>query len=180
VKSMRRLGCVPHLLPSSPPHRCNSPYFFSPLSTVSNVVTNNAAAALIFPIAMDAAEQTGTDITLMSYCIMLGASASFMSPFGYTTNIMVYGPGGYKYKDFLIMGTPMQIVLWVLSVALLAQTAASSSPTWYIGWIATFVVLVVVAIASISSDLGGGLCKRLVTRKKKDNGGDDVASTASE
>mmetsp|Transcript_10992 Transcript_10992/g.24601 ORF Transcript_10992/g.24601 Transcript_10992/m.24601 type:complete len:1321 (-) Transcript_10992:427-4389(-) len=147
---------------------------------ISNVVTNNAAAALIFPIAMDAAEQTGTDITLMSYCIMLGASASFMSPFGYTTNIMVYGPGGYKYKDFLIMGTPMQIVLWVLSVALLAQTAASSSPTWYIGWIATFVVLVVVAIASISSDLGGSLCKRLVTRKKKDNGGDDVASTASE
>ena len=51
---------------------------------ISNIVTNNAAAALIFPIAMDAAEQTGIDVILMSYCVMLGASASFMSPFGYT------------------------------------------------------------------------------------------------
>jgi di/tricarboxylate transporter len=51
---------------------------------ISNIVTNNAAAALIFPIAMDAAEQTGIDVVLMSYCVMLGASASFMSPFGYT------------------------------------------------------------------------------------------------
>jgi di/tricarboxylate transporter len=51
---------------------------------ISNVVTNNAAAALLFPIAMDAAEQTGSDKVIMSYCLMLGASASFMSPFGYT------------------------------------------------------------------------------------------------
>jgi len=51
---------------------------------ISNVVTNNAAAALLFPIALDAAEQTGTDRLVMSYCLMLGASASFMSPFGYT------------------------------------------------------------------------------------------------
>ncbi len=51
---------------------------------ISNVVTNNAAAALIFPVAINAAEQTETDVTLMSYCVMLGASASFMSPFGYT------------------------------------------------------------------------------------------------
>jgi di/tricarboxylate transporter len=51
---------------------------------ISNIVTNNAAAALIFPIAMNAAEQIGSDVELMSYCVMLGASASFMSPFGYT------------------------------------------------------------------------------------------------
>lgn len=50
---------------------------------ISNVVTNNAAAALLFPIAMDAAEQTGADLVLMAYCLMLGASASFMSPYGY-------------------------------------------------------------------------------------------------
>jgi len=60
------------------------------------VVTNNAAAALIFPIAMNAAEQTGTDRLLMSYCVMLAASASFMSPYGYTTNLLVYQPGAYK------------------------------------------------------------------------------------
>jgi di/tricarboxylate transporter len=51
---------------------------------ISNIVTNNAAAALLFPIALDAAEQTGTDRIIMSYSLMLGASASFMSPFGYT------------------------------------------------------------------------------------------------
>jgi uncharacterized protein with PhoU and TrkA domain len=63
---------------------------------ISNVVTNNAAAALLFPIAMKAAEDTETDKKLMSYILMLGASASFMSPFGYTTNLLIYGPGGYK------------------------------------------------------------------------------------
>eukprot|EP00980_Cylindrotheca_fusiformis_P030570 scaffold25049_cov127-Cylindrotheca_fusiformis.AAC.2 len=51
---------------------------------ISNVVTNNAAAALLFPIALEAGDQTGVDKTIMSYCLMLGASASFMSPFGYT------------------------------------------------------------------------------------------------
>lgn len=117
---------------------------------ISNVVTNNAAAALIFPIAMDAAEQTGTDVTLMSYCIMLAASASFMSPFGYQTNLMVYGPGGYKYKDFLWMGTPMQIVLWLLSVALLSYSLLP----WYASWIILFVILLLVAVLRIGADLG--------------------------
>ena len=117
---------------------------------ISNVVTNNAAAALIFPIAMDAAEQTGTDVTLMSYCIMLAASASFMSPFGYQTNLMVYGPGGYKYKDFLWMGTPMQIVLWILSVALLSYSLLP----WYASWIIIFAILLLVAVLRIGADLG--------------------------
>ena len=59
---------------------------------ISNVVTNNAAAALLFPIAMDAAEQTGADRLLMSYTLMLGASASFMSPFGYTVSLVSHDP----------------------------------------------------------------------------------------
>ena len=50
---------------------------------ISLVVTNNAAAALMFPIALDAAEKTGTDKVIMSFTLMLGASASFASPFGY-------------------------------------------------------------------------------------------------
>ena len=103
---------------------------------ISNVVTNNAAAALMFPIAMEAAEQTNADPLLMSYNLMLAASASFMSPFGYTTNLLIYGPGGYTTKDFLIFGTPLQIILWVLTTAILSNT----STIWYLSWIWTFAV----------------------------------------
>ena len=112
---------------------------------ISNVVTNNAAAALLFPIALDAAEQTGTDRVRMSFALMLGASASFMSPFGYTTNLLIYGPGGYKYKDFLVFGTPMQIVLWILSVAFLVIE------TWYISWVVTIVALVFVSLTRVAN-----------------------------
>lgn len=69
---------------------------------LSNVVTNNAAAALIFPIAMDVVDQSGADKVAMSYTLMLGASASFMSPFGYTTNLLIFGPGSYKVCFYLI------------------------------------------------------------------------------
>lgn len=121
---------------------------------ISNVVTNNAAAALIFPIALDAAEQSGTDIILMSYCVMLGASASFMSPFGYTTNLLIYGPGGYKYKDFLIIGTPMQIVLWILSVLFLIYDQ------WWVSWVVTSIVFLIVASVRLTNGaIGGMLCR---------------------
>mmetsp|Transcript_8627 Transcript_8627/g.11084 ORF Transcript_8627/g.11084 Transcript_8627/m.11084 type:complete len:87 (+) Transcript_8627:3488-3748(+) len=75
----------------------------------------------------------------MSYSVMLGASASFMSPFGYTTNLLIYGPGSYTYSDFLRMGTPMQIVLWIFSVTLL------SIDDVYLGWIASFLLFIIVA-----------------------------------
>ena len=77
---------------------------------ISNVVTNNAAAALLFPVAMDAAETTGADRRLMSYILMLGASASFMSPFGYTTNLLIYGPGGYKVSFDLLIATILLVI----------------------------------------------------------------------
>mmetsp|Transcript_29018 Transcript_29018/g.42804 ORF Transcript_29018/g.42804 Transcript_29018/m.42804 type:complete len:1236 (+) Transcript_29018:347-4054(+) len=115
---------------------------------ISSVVTNNAAAAMMFPIALDAAEQTGVDSVLMSYCLMLAASASFMSPFGYTTNLMIYGPGGYKYKDFLIIGTPMQIVLWFLSILILTTMNTSN---WWIYWLSTFFLLLLVVLTRMYS-----------------------------
>jgi di/tricarboxylate transporter len=116
---------------------------------ISNVVTNNAAAALIFPIAMEAAEQANVDIILMAYTVMLGASASFMTPFGYTTNLLIYGPGGYMTKDFVYFGTPMQLFLWVLSTSILTIRP------WYVWWIATAVLLFVVAFFSVAKDSVG-------------------------
>ena len=66
-------------------------------SLISAFVTNNAAAALMFPIAISAAQGAGINIKLMSYALMLGAS-DYTTPFGYQTNLMVYGPGGYKVR----------------------------------------------------------------------------------
>jgi len=65
---------------------------------ISSIVTNNAAAALLFPIAMNAADQTGVDRLLMAYIVML-ASSDYILPFGYQTNLMVYGPGKYKVSE---------------------------------------------------------------------------------
>ena len=107
---------------------------------MSQVVANNAAAALIFPIAMDAAEKIGVDLELMAFAIMLAASAAFMTPFGYQTNLMVMGPGGYSTSDFLIFGTPMQLVLTVVT------TISLVTPAWYLVWLAALVVLVVVSV----------------------------------
>lgn len=130
---------------------------------ISNVVTNNAAAALVFPIAMSAAEQTGTSIVLMSYSLMLGASASFMTPFGYTTNLLIYGPGGYKYMDFVWVGTPMQIVLWILSTIFL-----STSALWYFNWLATGAVLLLVVMTRIcKTSLSSVLPGRVLALRKK-------------
>jgi len=126
------------------------------LSTVliSQVVANNAAAALIFPIAMNAAETTGTDILLMSYTIMLAASAAFMTPFGYQTNLMVMGPGGYTTVDFLIFGTPMQVVL------LLATTTFLVAPMW-ICWLGTFVCCSLAVTFRIARDIQTGIKQKL-------------------
>eukprot|EP00892_Ulva_mutabilis_P000905 jgi/Ulvmu1/10815/UM069_0051.1 len=91
------------------------------LATVvlANVVSNNAAAALMYPIAVGVAQSEGLDVARMSYLLMLAASASFAVPFAYQTNLMVYGAGGYTFRDFLRFGGPMQVVLFVASLAVI-------------------------------------------------------------
>ena len=98
-----------------------------------NVVGNNAAAALMYPIAAGAAEQQVIDRDQMAYLLMLAASASFMSPFGYQTNLMVYGPGGYVFADFLRFGVPMQVVQMIVSVGVVLL-----GDLWWVGWVAGF------------------------------------------
>jgi uncharacterized protein with PhoU and TrkA domain len=98
-----------------------------------NVVGNNAAAALMYPIAASAAEQQVIDRDQMAYLLMLAASASFMSPFGYQTNLMVYGPGGYVFADFLRFGVPMQVVQMIVSVGVVLL-----GDLWWVGWVAGF------------------------------------------
>ncbi|GMI01604.1 hypothetical protein TrVE_jg9815 [Triparma verrucosa] len=118
---------------------------------ISNVVTNNAAAALIFPIAIEVALDFGTSPKLISYTLMLSASASFMSPFGYQTNLMVYGPGGYKYMDFLKFGTPMQIVLWLFSVCILS--AKSTFLNFFIIWLASLAFMILAFVGRMKWEM---------------------------
>ena len=88
-------------------------------TTVSTeIITNNAAAVLIFPIAMNTAARLGVSPMPFIMCIMIAASASFATPIGYQTNLMVYGPGGYRFSDYLRIGLPLNILIGVLAVCL--------------------------------------------------------------
>ena len=68
------------------------------------MVTNNAAAALMFPIALSTAEALSYDVRAFAIAIALAASASFPTPISYQTNLMVYGPGGYRFGDYARLG----------------------------------------------------------------------------
>ena len=85
---------------------------------LTEIITNNAAAALIFPIALSLANQLGVSYLPFVVSIMIAASASFATPIGYQTNLMVCGPGGYKFSDFLRIGVPLNILYGVVTVLL--------------------------------------------------------------
>ncbi len=88
----------------------------------AQVLSNNGAAALMFPIAMATAAELGVRPEAFVFTLILGAGTSFMTPMGYQTNLMVYGPGGYKFMDFVRMGTPLTLMIAILA-ALLAPLA---------------------------------------------------------
>ena len=88
-------------------------------SLLTEVITNNAAAALVFPIAMSSALQAGLNPMPFAIAIAVGASASFATPIGYQTNLMVYGAGGYKFSDFLKVGIPMNLMFMVVSLTVI-------------------------------------------------------------
>ena len=76
----------------------------------TELVTNNAAAALTFPIAYTIAQNLGVDPVPFFMAVAFGASASFISPFGYQTNLMVYSAGNYQLRDYVRLGVPMAVV----------------------------------------------------------------------
>ena len=80
------------------------------------MITNNAAAVLMFPIALQTAQNLDVNYIPFLIAIMVAASASFATPIGYQTNLMVLGPGGYQFKDFLKIGIPLTIVVGVITV----------------------------------------------------------------
>lgn len=88
-------------------------------SLLTEIVTNNAVAIVLTPVAIALAVQLGFDPRPFVVAIMFGASASFATPIGYQTNTLVYGPGGYRFSDFLRMGVPMNILTGVTTVAII-------------------------------------------------------------
>lgn len=80
---------------------------------VTALITNNASAVLMFPIAVAVAEDLDVSLLPFAITIMFAASASFATPFGYQTNLMVYGPGGYRFGDYLRAGIPITLLTGV-------------------------------------------------------------------
>ncbi len=87
-------------------------------SIITEVITNNAAAVLMFPFCLETARLYDVDARPFVIALALSASASFMTPIGYQTNMMVYGPGGYRFTDFVRIGAPLNILLGVVAIAL--------------------------------------------------------------
>lgn len=89
------------------------------VSVLTEMITNNAAAILMLPIVLQMTQQTGLAAEPFVFAIMMAASASFATPLGYQTNLMVYGPGNYKFRDFIKVGLPMNVFIGTISVVLI-------------------------------------------------------------
>ncbi|MBA54294.1 MAG: SLC13 family permease [Pseudomonadales bacterium] len=89
------------------------------VSLLTETITNNAAAVLILPIVLEMTGKAGLHNEPFVFAIMMAASASFATPLGYQTNLMVYGPGGYRFSDFLKVGLPMNVFVGIITLSVL-------------------------------------------------------------
>ncbi|GAB4297538.1 MAG: SLC13 family permease [Ignavibacteriaceae bacterium] len=85
---------------------------------LTEMITNNAAAIIMFPIAYATTSALGLNFMPFAIGITMAASASFSTPIGYQTNLMVYGPGGYRFKDYLKLGVPLNIMMAVITITI--------------------------------------------------------------
>jgi di/tricarboxylate transporter len=90
-------------------------------SVLTEVMSNNASAVLLIPIAIGAAEAIGVNSRPFVMAVLFGASSSFATPIGYNTNTLVYAPGGYRYRDFLRIGVPLKLILWAVATGLIPR-----------------------------------------------------------
>ena len=88
-------------------------YFLT--TVLTEIVTNNAVAVVLTPVAIALAASLGMDPRPLVVAVMVGASAAFATPIGYQTNTLVYGPGGYKFTDFMRVGVPMNLTVGIVT-----------------------------------------------------------------
>ncbi|HEX7064067.1 MAG TPA: SLC13 family permease [Bacillales bacterium] len=84
----------------------------------TEMITNNAAALMMMPIAISMAEQVGASPEAFAVLVAIGASASFITPIGYQTNLIVMGPGGYKFTDYMKVGFPLSLIVMVVAITM--------------------------------------------------------------
>jgi di/tricarboxylate transporter len=89
--------------------------FYIVAMLLTELISNNATVVVLVPVAIASAEALGLDARAFILAIMFAASTSFSSPVGYQTNTMVYGPGGYKFLDFLRVGGPLNLILAIVT-----------------------------------------------------------------
>ena len=87
--------------------------FFILVSLLTNFISNNACAVLFTPIGLDLAEKAGIDPKLFAISIIFAVNTSFLTPMAYQTNLLVMGPGHYKFVDFIKLGLPLTIICWL-------------------------------------------------------------------
>ncbi len=89
--------------------------FYLLTALLTEVVTNTATAVMLTPVAILVAQSAGLDPYALLVTVMFGASASFVTPFGYKTNVMIYSPGGYRFMDFVKVGGPLNLILAIVA-----------------------------------------------------------------
>lgn len=119
--ALQESGAVEMIVQALTPFLTGVPVFFVVwvifllTSMLTELVSNNAVAVVITPIAIGLAQSMGLDPRGLVVAVMVAASASFATPIGYQTNTMVYGPGGYKFTDYMKVGIPLNLSIGLLA-----------------------------------------------------------------